>query len=169
MIDTGHRRRGVQPCGLQGGDQTPLVQQPRVAVIVHVAGRVAGANGQAAGDPRRGANLQPVVGGDDGGGARGIQVRPDDHRSRSRRADGVDGGRRAAEALDHFEFGVEPEPGQQHGGVTAFQQWQVPADEDDALHRASRAQRGSSCFHGKRYRVLVVTGHPVMGVPQHGR
>ena len=163
VLHAGHRGRGVEPCGRERGDQAPLMQQPRVAVVVHVAGDVAGAHRKAARDAGRGTNLQPPLGGQDGRRARGVQIRADDQCPRPGGADRVQRGGCAAETFVHLELRVEPQTRQQHGGVAAFQQRHVAADQNDSFDRAAGNQRGTAGLDGKGDRVLVVTGHPVLG------
>jgi hypothetical protein len=98
------------------------VQQPRVAIVVHVAGGFAGAHRQTAGHPRGGADLKTSFSGQYRGRAGRVQVGPDDQRAGPRRADGVDRGGGAAEPLVDLELGIQSETGEQNRCVAALQQ-----------------------------------------------
>ena len=122
MLNAGHSGRGVEPRCRERGDQTPLMRQPRVAVVMDVAHGVAGPHGKAARDPGRGTNLQPPLGGQDGRCPRWVQIRADDQCPRPGGADRVERRRCTAEAFVHLELGVKPQTRQEHRGVAAFQQ-----------------------------------------------
>ena len=111
----------------------------------------------------------PVLGGQQCRGPRGFEVRADDERARPRRADGVERRGGAAEPLVDLELGVQPQTRKQHRRVAALQEWEVPADQNDPFDAATGLQRCPTRLDGHRDGVLVVTGHPTCGVPQHGR
>ena len=111
-----------------------------------------------------GAHLQSVLGGHQRGSARGFQIHPDDQGPRPSRTDRVGGRRGAAEPLVDLEFGIQTETSEQHRGVTAFQPRKVTAHQHDALDRSAGFQCVTTGFDGEGDDVLVVAGHPVLGV-----
>ena len=125
MVDPGDRGGSVEPRGSQRGDQTAFVKQPRVAVVVHAADGIAGADRQAARDTGGGAHPQAGVGGQHGGRPGRIEVHADDERARAGRAERVDRRGRTAQTFVDLQFRIKAQAGQQHRGVAAFQQRQI--------------------------------------------
>jgi hypothetical protein len=107
--------------------------------------------------------LQSTFGGQYRRRARRVQLGADDQCAWPRRADRVERGRRATQTLVDLEFRIEPESGEQYRRVAALQQRHVAADQNDSLDRTAGNQRGAAGLYREGDRVLVITGHPVLG------